>query len=153
MFCLFSLQGWARQGRAGQGWVERGEGERGKGKWGKGKQGKVEGKEQEKGNQQRFRLSSLSSKLLQFFSKSDSSLYWYFFKEEQIYSTICQNFDLQSSFWYILSCWTFLFFTFFPLDLSILDISVVRLSWLRKRGCNILIVTPSFPSFVLFSRL
>ena len=39
----------------------------------------LEGREeQEKGDQQRFPLSSSSSsKLLRFFSKSDSSLYWY----------------------------------------------------------------------------
>ena len=56
---------------------EDGERVEGKGKWGKGNPGKVEGvEEQEKSDQQRFPLSS-SSKLLQFFSKSDSSLYWY----------------------------------------------------------------------------
>ena len=49
----------------------------GKGKWGKGNPGKVEGggEEQDKGDQQTFPLSSSSpSKLLRFFSKSDSSL-------------------------------------------------------------------------------
>ena len=40
---------------------------------GKDKQGEVGGEEQEKGDQQKFSLSSSSSKLLRFFSKSDSS--------------------------------------------------------------------------------
>ena len=35
------------------------------------------GEEQEKGDEQRFPLPSSSSKLLRFFSKSDSFLYWY----------------------------------------------------------------------------
>ena len=53
---------------------EDGERVEGKGKWGKGNPGEVEGgEEQEKGDQQRFSLSSSSSKLLRFFSKSDSS--------------------------------------------------------------------------------
>ena len=56
--------------------MEGKDGERieGKGKWGKGNPGKVEGgEEQEKGDQQKFPFSSSSSKLLRFFSKSDSS--------------------------------------------------------------------------------
>ena len=56
--------------------MERVEGERVEGKRGKGNQGKVEGEEQEKGDQQRFPVSSSLSKLLRFFSKSDSFLYW-----------------------------------------------------------------------------
>ena len=36
------------------------------------------GEEQEKGDQPSFPLSSLSSKLLRFFFKSDIPLYWYF---------------------------------------------------------------------------
>ena len=73
-------------------------GERGKGEWGKGEwswakasgiwasgarvseasasEARSRGEEQGKGDQQRFPLSSSSSKLLRFFSKSDSSLYW-----------------------------------------------------------------------------
>ena len=37
---------------------------------------RLRGEEQEKGAQQRFPLPSSSSKLLRFFSKSDSFLYW-----------------------------------------------------------------------------
>ena len=74
-------------------------GERGKGEWGKGEwswakasgiwasgarvseasasEARSRGEEQGKGDQQRFPLSSSSSsKLLRFFSKSESSLYW-----------------------------------------------------------------------------
>ena len=46
---------------------EEGEGKQGKGK---GKQGKVEGEEQEKVDQQRFPLSSSSSKLLRLFLRA-----------------------------------------------------------------------------------